>query len=148
VRITVTKRVTLREIVSQFAAPCGLARALHSHVPEYRSKGVGMGRDHDCDAARAPTALYVNYFEVSHSALEFILDLGQYQPEAAASRLHTRLVTGPVYAKMLSRMLQTAIREYETAHGVIDDLRDDIDPFEVVKNSIDFDRPVRKRRQS
>jgi hypothetical protein len=67
----------------------------------------------------APEARYVNYFEVGHSALEFILDLGQYHPEQTAAQLHMRVVTGPVYAKLLSRMLAQAIERHEHEHGVI-----------------------------
>ena len=67
----------------------------------------------------APEARYVNYFEVGHNAFEFILDLGQYHPEQTAAQLHVRVVTGPVYAKLLSRMLAQAVERHEREHGVI-----------------------------
>jgi Protein of unknown function (DUF3467) len=67
----------------------------------------------------APEARYVNYFEVGHNALEFIVDLGQYHPEQIAVQLQMRVVTAPVYAKLLSRMLMEAIERHEREHGVI-----------------------------
>ncbi len=71
------------------------------------------------NVTRAPEARYVNYFEVGHNAFEFILDFGQYHPEQAAAHLHTRLVTGPVYAKLLSHMLAQAVERHEREFGVI-----------------------------
>lgn len=68
----------------------------------------------------APEGRYANYFEVSHSACEFIVDFGQFHPEQVAAQLHIRVVTGPVYAKLLSRMLSEAIERHERVHGVIE----------------------------
>jgi hypothetical protein len=68
----------------------------------------------------APEARYVNYFEVGHNAHEFIFDLGQYHPEQMVAQLHLRVVTGPVYAKLLSLMLSAAIERHECEHGVIE----------------------------
>jgi hypothetical protein len=96
--------------------------------------------------SRAPAARYVNYFEVGHSEQEFLVDLGQYHPETASARLHTRIVTAPLYAKLLSRMLTSAVQDYETEHGAIRDAADDFDLAEAVLKSIDFDAPVRSRR--
>lgn len=56
---------------------------------------------------------YTNYFKIGFNKHEFVLDFGQaYQ--GGASELHqTRLITGPVYAKVLAQMLLAAIRKYE-----------------------------------
>jgi hypothetical protein len=90
--------------------------------------------------SRAPQALYANYFEVGHSSLEFMVDLGQYDPDLDGCRLHTRIVTGPVYAKLLMSLLGDAIRQYEAEYGEIRGTDEDLDPLEIVKNSIvDFD---------
>ena len=90
--------------------------------------------------SRAPQALYANYFEVGHNSLEFIVDLGQYDPDLEACRLHTRIITGPVYAKLLMSLLRNAIRQYEAEYGEIRGTEEDLDPLEVVKDSIvDFD---------
>jgi hypothetical protein len=84
----------------------------------------------------APQARYTNYFEVGHNALEFIVDFGQYHPEATVAQCHTRIVTGPVYAKLLARLLAESIRHHETEHGTIAEADDDFDPLEHVRNSI------------
>ena len=43
---------------------------------------------------------YANYFRIGHNACEFVLDFGQvYEAEYVESKLHTRIVTSPVYAK-------------------------------------------------
>jgi len=93
-------------------------------------------RDQGPTRTRAPDGRYVNFFDVGHNALEFLLDFGQFHPEDSEVRLHTRIVTGPVYAKLLASMLQRSIERYEADHGPIEKLSDDIDPLEMVKESI------------
>lgn len=92
---------------------------------------------------------YVNYFQVGHNAFEFIVDFGQYDPDAGEANLHTRIVTGPVYAKLLSTLLCGAVEDYEREHGTIVPVDDELDPLEVIKASIsDYDRlsPASHRR--
>jgi hypothetical protein len=80
---------------------------------------------------------YTNYFEVGHNAYEFILDFGQFHPEIAAAQFHTRIVTGPIYAKILSTILGKSLDQYEKENGVIVSPElEEIDPLEFVKNSI------------
>lgn len=62
---------------------------------------------------------YANYFKVGHNAFEFVLDYGQFFPENGKVAFHTRIVTGPAYAKALLKTLQEAIDEFETAYGAI-----------------------------
>lgn len=62
---------------------------------------------------------YANYFQVGHNAFEFLLDFGQFYPESTGARFHTRIVTNPVYAKVLSETLRGSIDQYEQAFGVI-----------------------------
>lgn len=88
----------------------------------------------------APKARYTNYFEVGHNALEFIIDFSHYHPETTRAQCHTRIVTGPVFAKLLSRLLAESIQRHETEHGAIAAPDADFDPLEHVRNSIaDFD---------
>lgn len=62
---------------------------------------------------------YANYFEIGHNAYEFILDFGQlYKCEKAG--IHTRIITGPVYAKALLISLKESIDKYERDFGKID----------------------------
>jgi hypothetical protein len=100
-----------------------------------------MTKDQKVRRGRAPQAQYANFFQVGHNALEFVLDLGQFEPDSACCRLHTRIVTGPVYAKIFAEMLQNSVQRFESEHGEIHCTDDDLDPLEVVKGSIaDFDR--------
>jgi hypothetical protein len=68
-----------------------------------------------------PKSLYANYFEVGHTAFEFVLDFGQAYTGKASSTCHTRIVTSPVYAHALLRMLQDAIKQYDARFGQSDD---------------------------
>lgn len=86
-------------------------------------------------------ARYANYFEVGHNAYEFILDFGQYQPDTTRIQAQTRVVTGPVFAKLLSSMLSQAITQFEEQHGPIESNESDLDPLELVRQSLKgFDR--------
>src|SRR5262249_6202404 len=62
----------------------------------------------------------------------FIVDLGQFQPEASAIEVHSRVVMSPTYAKILSGMLSQAIDRYQAANGLIADVADEFDPMEIV----------------
>ncbi len=69
--------------------------------------------------AGKPEGRYANYFKVGHNAFEFILDAGQFYPEGKEAQLHTRIVTSPVYAKALLKILQGAVNRYEQVLGNI-----------------------------
>lgn len=71
--------------------------------------------------ASPPKSLYANYFEVGHTAFEFVFDFGQAYAGKASSTCHTRIVTSPFYAHALLRMLQDAIKQYDTRFGQPDD---------------------------
>ena len=64
---------------------------------------------------------YANYFAVGHNAHEFIIDFGQNYSETDQAELHTRIITGPSYAKALFELFHQSIGEYEEAHGAIED---------------------------
>jgi hypothetical protein len=64
---------------------------------------------------------YANFFKVGHNAFEFLLDFGQCYPEREGARIHTRIITGPTYAKALLHTLQAALLQYEQAYGAIDE---------------------------
>jgi Protein of unknown function (DUF3467) len=69
-----------------------------------------------------PLATYSNYFEVGHNAFEFLIDFGQFQPEHGKVSMHSRMVTGPVHAKLITKLLSEAIARFEDEHGEITDL--------------------------
>lgn len=64
--------------------------------------------------------IYANYFEVGHTALEFVLDFGENYAGRHAP-CHTRIVTSPTYAHALLITLNKALSEYETRYGKIDE---------------------------
>jgi hypothetical protein len=62
---------------------------------------------------------YANYFKIGQNAFEFVLEFIQYYPGNEGQHLHTRIITSPVYAKTLSRMLKESIEKYEQKFGII-----------------------------
>ena len=64
---------------------------------------------------------YANYFRVGYNAVEFVLDFGQFYLDEERPRLHTRIVTSPVYARALSETIRHSLTDYERTHGTIPD---------------------------
>jgi hypothetical protein len=62
--------------------------------------------------------LYANYFEVGHTAFEFVIDFGQRYEGQDAAPCHTRIVTSPLYADELVRTLTNALAQYQERFGV------------------------------
>ena len=68
---------------------------------------------------------YANYFKVGHNAFEFVVefsqlyDFAQLSTEFPVEKVHTRIVTSPVYAKELLSVLQESVSEYERVFGTI-----------------------------
>jgi uncharacterized protein DUF3467 len=95
-----------------------------------------------------PLATYANYCEVGHNAFEFLIDYGQFRPEAGAVQVHSRIVTGPVQAKLFARLLGDAIARYEAQHGAITDLDEDDPLSALIAAQPDFEgRAIRARSQ-
>ncbi len=87
---------------------------------------VGTNRDrsasHEGDDSREPRpseGRYANYFSVGYNAVEVLLDFGQFYAEAGEPRMHTRIVTSPIYARALLDTLRTSLEGYERDHGPI-----------------------------
>jgi hypothetical protein len=107
-----------------------------------RRDDMASGKPHNDsrNKSRNLEGRYANYFEIGHSPFEFIFDFGQYHPETEGARMHSRIVTGPVYAKLLADLLCNAVLRFEQEHGAIQQATDELDPMELVKQSItDFD---------
>lgn len=64
---------------------------------------------------------YANYFQVGHNAFEFLLDFGQMYSDGTQEHFHTRIVTGPSYARELLKVLKESIEQYEATFGVRQD---------------------------
>lgn len=65
---------------------------------------------------------YANYFEIGHNAFEFLLDFGQLYFEDPGGRMHTRIVTSPMFARQLAEVLNQALRQYEASYGRVADV--------------------------
>lgn len=72
-----------------------------------------------------PLAIYANCCEIGHNALEFLLDFGQFRPDSGEVQVHSRIVTGPVQAKLFTRLFADAIKQFENAHGPIPEVDED-----------------------
>jgi len=73
-----------------------------------------MDIDHEDDARE----LYSNFFKVGFNAAEFLVDFGR-QFEGAQEHIYQRIITSPVHAKALSRLLEKSVRGYEEKFGLI-----------------------------
>lgn len=65
---------------------------------------------------------YSNYFKVGFNSFEFILDFGQAYENVSVALQHTRIITGPAYAKVLANLLLESLAAYEKTHGAIPDI--------------------------
>jgi len=50
---------------------------------------------------------YANFFQIGHSAYEFLMEFGQQD-----GNIHTRIYLSPQHARILSDLLQEALREH------------------------------------
>ena len=77
--------------------------------------GEAMGAD------KPLLAKYANWFNIGHDNFEFILDFGQSHDVGVEPIVHTRIVVGPAYAKLLARLLNDSLGRYEEAFWTISD---------------------------
>lgn len=87
-------------------------------------------------ARRIREGKYANYFEVGHNQFEFYVDFGQYDPESQKVQMHTRIVTGPAYAKMMGETLTSSVGSFEREHGPIGAGAGELDLMEMVRMSL------------
>ncbi len=76
-------------------------------------------KDKDSEDAGHIEGRYANNFKIGHNAFEFVLDFGQFYLESEQAKLHTRIITSPIYAKALLRTLRESIDQYEQTFGAI-----------------------------
>lgn len=62
---------------------------------------------------------YANYFKIGHNAFEFIFDFCQKYPGKCETKLNTRIITNPNYAKAFLHTLSESIMQYEKTFGII-----------------------------
>ena len=77
--------------------------------------------DHSKDKAEDDReGRYANYFEAGFNAFEFVIDFGQrFDSQSSEPNLHTRIITNPVYARVLENLLTRTLGEYEQKYGLV-----------------------------
>jgi hypothetical protein len=78
--------------------------------------------DESSDAPDVKDGRYANFFKVGYSEFEFLVDFGQLFQQGDTPHLHTRIVTGPVFAKALGQTLRDSVEEFEAKYGPIPEL--------------------------
>jgi hypothetical protein len=84
-----------------------------------------MSQPNCCLGAGHLEARYANYFQVGHNAFEFLIDFGQMVEGGTDAQVNLRVVTSPVYVKLLLRTLGNAVLAYEESFGAIPEPEDD-----------------------
>ncbi len=64
-------------------------------------------------------ATYANFAMITHSPSEIIIDFARVLPNAPKSKVHARIVTTPMHAKLLLRALKENLEKYEAQFGEI-----------------------------
>ncbi len=64
-------------------------------------------------------ATYSNFAMITHSPSEIIIDFARVLPNAPKSKVHARIVTTPMHAKLLLRALTDNLEKYEAQFGEI-----------------------------
>ncbi len=62
---------------------------------------------------------YANFFVITNSPSEFIIDFGRILPGIPDARIYTRVVCTPQHAKQFLNLLEKNIEGYETQFGEI-----------------------------
>ncbi len=62
---------------------------------------------------------YANFFVITNSPSEFIMDFGRILPGIPDARIYTRVVSTPQHAKQFLQLLQKNIEGYENQFGEI-----------------------------
>lgn len=73
------------------------------------------------EANDSTEARYANSFRVGYNAYEILIEFGQAYEDESNTRMHTRIVTSPNYAKELLKTLMASINSYEAQFGTISD---------------------------
>jgi hypothetical protein len=63
--------------------------------------------------------IYANFFMITNSPSEFVIDGGRIVPGLPSAKILTRIITTPQHAKQLSQLLKKNIDNYEKQHGEI-----------------------------
>lgn len=62
---------------------------------------------------------YANFFMITNSPSEFIVDCGRILPGLPDARIYSRIIMTPAHAKQLLQLLEKNIEGFEKQHGEI-----------------------------
>ncbi|GAB6283242.1 MAG: DUF3467 domain-containing protein [Ignavibacterium sp.] len=63
--------------------------------------------------------IYSNLAIITHSPAEFIIDFTRVVPGVPKAKVHSRIITSPIHAKLLLKALKDNIEKYESRFGEI-----------------------------
>ena len=64
-------------------------------------------------------ATYANFALITHTASEIIIDFARVLPNAPKSKVHARIISTPMHAKLLLRALGENLKKFEAQYGEI-----------------------------
>ena len=64
-------------------------------------------------------ATYANFALITHTASEIIIDFARVLPNAPKSKVHARIISTPMHAKLLLRALGENLKKFEAQFGEI-----------------------------
>jgi len=63
--------------------------------------------------------VYANFFMITNSPSEFIIDFGRIVPGIPGAKIYSRIFTTPQHAKQLLKILERNVENFEKQHGEI-----------------------------
>ncbi len=63
--------------------------------------------------------IYSNFFMITNSSSEFVLDFGRILPGVPSAKIYSRVLTTPQHAKQLLQILENNIKKFEEQNGEI-----------------------------
>jgi hypothetical protein len=64
-------------------------------------------------------AIYANFAMITHTPSEIVIDFARVLPNAPNAKVHARIVSTPMHAKLLLRALSENLEKYEEQYGEI-----------------------------
>ena len=63
--------------------------------------------------------IYANFFMISNSPSEFVIDFGRIVPGLPSAKIYSRILTTPQHAKQFLHLLQKNMDNFEDKYGEI-----------------------------
>jgi hypothetical protein len=82
-------------------------------TPQHRPMQINIEVPPDLEA------IYANLALITHSASEIILDFARVLPNTPKAKVHARIITTPMHAKLLLRALGENLEKYEAQFGEV-----------------------------